>query len=50
MIIINLYEIIINLLAFSTSLVLLAIGVVLWTMIGTFIYKQLREKYGKRIS
>lgn len=47
MIIINLYEIIINILAFSTSVVLLAVGIILWTMIGSFIYKQLIDRYGK---
>ena len=38
MIIINLYEIIINLLAFATALVLIPLGLLLWFFIGTFIY------------
>jgi len=43
MIILNLYEIIINLLALSTSLVLIPIGIFLWIFLGTFIYTTIKD-------
>ena len=43
MIIINLYEVIINLLALSTSLVLMPIGIFLWIFLGTFIYTNIKD-------
>jgi hypothetical protein len=45
MIIINLYEIIINLLAFATALVLIPLGLLLWFFIGTFIYNFIWDYY-----
>ena len=48
MIIINLYEIIINLLAFATALVLIPLGLLLWFFIGTFIYNLIWDYYGQR--
>lgn len=47
MIIINLYEIIINLLAFGTALVLIPLGLLLWFFIGTFIYNLIWDYYGQ---
>ena len=53
MIIINLYEIIINLLALATALVLIPIGIFLWIFLITFLYKTikdyLRQRSDKRI-
>ena len=43
MIIINLYEIIINLLALATTLVLTPIGIFLWIFLLTFIYKTIKD-------
>ena len=48
MIIINLYEIIINLLALGTALVLIPTGIFLWILLGTFLYNQIRGFYGSR--
>jgi len=47
MIIINLYEIIINLLALSTALVLIPIGLMIWFFIGTNLYNLIKDYYGK---
>ena len=43
MIIINLYEIIINLLELATTLVLIPIGIFLWIFLLTFIYKTIKD-------
>jgi len=48
MIIINLYEIIINLLALSTALVLIPIGIFLWIFLSTFIYKTIKDYLNQR--
>jgi len=48
MIIINLYEIIINLLAFATAFVLIPLGLLLWFFIGKFIYNLIWDYYGQR--
>ena len=48
MIIINLYEIIINLLALATALVLIPIGIFLWIFLITFLYNQIRGFYESR--
>ncbi len=47
MIIINLYEIIINLLALGTALVLIPIGLMIWFFIGTNLYNLVKDYYGK---
>lgn len=43
MIIINLYEIIINLLAFGIALVLIPIGIGLWLFLTTFLFKTIKD-------
>jgi|TARA_R100001594_G_scaffold12462_1_gene27647 hypothetical protein len=43
MIIINLYEIIINLLAFGIALVLIPIGIGLWLFLATFLFKTIKD-------
>ena len=48
MIIINLYEIIINLLALGTALVLIPIGLMIWFFIGTNLYNLIKDYYGQR--
>jgi len=48
MIILNLYEIIINLLALSTSLVLMPIGIFLWIFLITFLYKTIKDYLRQR--
>ena len=47
MIIINLYEITINLLALGMALVLIPIGLMVWFFIGRNLYNLIREHYGK---
>jgi len=47
MIIINLYEIIINLLALGMALVLIPIGLMIWFFIGTNLYNLIKDYYGK---
>tara|TARA_R100000655_G_C2994806_1_gene193570 strand:- start:2528 stop:2689 length:162 start_codon:yes stop_codon:yes gene_type:complete len=47
MIIINLYEIIINLLALGIALVLVPVGLLIWFLIGTNLYKLIKDYYGK---
>ena len=47
MIIINLYEIIINLLALGTALVLIPIALMIWFFIGTNLYNLIKDYYGK---
>lgn len=48
MIIINLYEIIINLLALGMALVLIPIGLMIWFFIGTNLYNLIKDYYGQR--
>jgi len=48
MIIINLYEIIINLLALGTALVLIPIGLMIWFFIGTNLYNLIKDYYAKQ--
>lgn len=48
MIIINLYEIIINLLALGMALVLIPIGLIIWFFIGTNLYNLIKDYYGQR--
>ena len=48
MIIINLYEIIINLLALGTALVLIPIGLMIWFFIGTNLYNLIKDYYGQK--
>jgi len=43
MIIINLYEIIINLLALGLALVLIPLGIFLWVCITAFLYKTIKN-------
>ncbi len=43
MIIINLYEIIINLLALGLALVLIPLGIFLWVCITAFFYKTIKN-------
>ena len=45
MIIINLYEIIINLLALGMALVLIPIGLMIWFIIGTNLYNLIKDYY-----
>jgi len=47
MIIINLYEIIINLLALGMALVLIPIGLLIWFFIGTNLYNLIKDYYGQ---
>ena len=48
MIIINLYEIIINLLALGMALVLIPIGLMICFFIGTNLYNLINDYYGQR--
>ena len=48
MIIINLYEIIINLLALGMALVLIPVGLMIWFLIGTTLYNLIKDYYGQR--
>ncbi len=43
MIIINLYEIIINLLALGVALVFIPLGIGLWFFLGTFLFKTIKD-------
>lgn len=48
MIIINLYEIIINLLALATAFVLIPIGIFLWIFLISFLHDIIRTYFNKK--